>query len=486
MNVMRIRMNHKLSRVIAIAVPGMLAAASLVAQPPPAPPPPTPLLSLTMPDGFNVCAGGQLRVKAMSSLTAAAGNVIWSVSLSPSDARVYFDHPDAPSTTFHVREDFPVQGATPVSAAISFKSGTTQGPSQSIQITPACDQMAGGEIVRAVVGFDQIGASGTPSSQSFAFDFYISRPLPWWNKKRSVWGSSLRWWGNVSVDSVPYTQNSTLANLASNFTSTFGSQNVNTLAQSLGFQTGPELRLWSSNGAYGSLTDASAGRFGLNLFAGVGATGPNNPSNNVTVFQAPAAGSAQASVLVKDTGVAVCSTGSATPCLTLCAAGATCSSNLALVPRSGDRFLQQWGTGLRLYTLFTDTNGKLLHSTPATVEFSIGQDASVTESHLHNFVGHVAATYPFSIGPRGDPKSVVIYLMGEVNSAFAKNHFQDTLTLTPALDANKNPVPINDPSVTQISVEANRRDIYRVGVGIDLISVWNAVAASNKPKTGSN
>jgi len=346
-----------------------------------------------------------------------------------------------------------------------------------IALAQTSDGKFGGEIVRAVVGFEQIGSSGNPSNQDFSFDFYLSRPIGGKSPEKGedpIWGKRLRWWGDVRIASVPYTQNTSLAKLASQFTTTFGDQSVSKLAQSIEFQTGPEIRIAGTD-PHGSLTDtSSSARFGLMWFAGAGATGPNNPADNITVYQSPVVGSSQAAILSQVTGIPTCS-GMGCPALSipLCPATGTCMKYVALVPQRGNRFLQQWGAGLRLYTLFTDPKDRdqILGTAPATVEFSLGQNAAVTEGHLSHFVAHAAATYPFSIGPR-KPDSVVIYLFGEVTAALARPRYENTVTLNPALDMNNTPISVSNPLVTQIPVAANRQDIYRVGVGIDLVTVW--------------
>jgi hypothetical protein len=353
---------------------------------------------------------------------------------------------------------------------------------------------SGGEIVRAVVGFEQIGSSGNPSNQDFSFDFFISRPVGGTRAANrpedEIWGKRLRWWGDVRIAGVPYTQNTSLAKLASQFTTAFGEQSVSKLAQSIEFQTGPEIRIAGTD-PRSSLTDpTSRARFGLMWFAGAGATGPNNPTDNITVYQSPVVGSSQATTLSQVTGLPTCSgTGCPTPptamtlplnqpsrVIPLCPASGTCMNYIALLPQTGNRFLQQWGTGLRLYTVFADAQSNPLGTAPATVEFSLGQNAAVTEGHLSHFVAHAAATYPFSIGPR-KADSVVIYLFGEVTAALARPRYQDTVTLNPALDSNSTPISVSNPLVTQIPVAANRQDIYRVGVGIDLVSVWKKLTA---------
>jgi hypothetical protein len=451
-------------------------APSIAAQPEPDPPQGAPAAAAVAysitPSAANVCAGGSVSLTATGSDAATTS---WGVT--PQNAGT-FNHTSSSANT-----TFTTDSGLKENAAVVF-TGTANGQTANVMVTigaPCIASRLGGEIVRAVIGFEQVGASSTSGAQSFMFDFFLTRPVPFFHYDGgdNIWGPRLRWWGDVRVSSFPYTQKSSVATFAQQFASAFGTQNLNQLAQSIETVTGPEIRIWTT-GSHGSITDKdSAARFGLTWFAGAGATGPNNPTDNATVFDSPVASSSQDTLLrsLFPTAPVVNCPAPTTP------PGAACTSYVAFVPRSADRFLQQWSTGFRLYTLYTEkSSAKVSFGAPATVEFSIGQNAAVTESHLHNFVGHAAAMYPFSIGPRGESGSVVIYLFGEVNTAFAKNHFQNTLTLIPALDSNGSPIPVSSPSVVQIPVDSNRRDTYRIGVGVDLVTVWKSLMT---PKSGS-
>lgn len=417
----------------------------------------------------TVCAGGHL---ALTANGGAAATASWGVA--PTNAGS-FDHPASSATT-----TFTIDAALREGSVVVITAATTppvQIATSQLTIGPPCSSgHLGGEIARAVVGFEQVGASATASSQSFMFDFFLTRPVPLFGipPGDNIWGQRLRWWGDVKVSSFPYTQKSSVATVAQQFASTFGNQDLNKLAESIEFVTGPELRLWTTD-SHGSLTDSStAARFGLTWFAGAGAVGPNNPTDNATVFLSPITGTPQDALLRNlFPGAAF------TNCTQSSSSSSPCTNYVAFVPRSADRFLQQWGSGFRLYTIYTNKqSGEPSFAAPATVEFSIGQNAAITESHLHHFVFHAAAMYPFPIGPREAPGTLVIYLFGEVSTALSKNQIQNTLTLIPALDSNNNPIPVSAVGVSQIPVEANRRDTYRIGVGVDLVSVWNKLTGS--------
>jgi hypothetical protein len=294
------------------------------------------------------------------------------------------------------------------------------------QSSPCADCLfsADQEILRAVLGLEQAGASGSSSAQNFVFDLFLSR---------AALSPRLRWWGDVKIASFPQQVNSQIVNFAQQFSSSFGNLIVNQLARSAEFVTGPEFVV--SQHAHSALT----------IFAGGGAIGPNNPSDAATVFQIPAANSTQYAALTQQVG--------AIP---------SGSTAIAFLPESDARFSREWQAGLRLYTSYGST------STPGSVEYSIGQNEFVTNAHLSGLVGHVAATHPFTL------KGVTVYLFGEATMAYKRPQFSTPLLLAPALE-NSSPVPITNPGVYTVTVPANQRDIYRIGVGLDLISAIRAL-----------
>jgi hypothetical protein len=307
--------------------------------------------------------------------------------------------------------------------------------------TGPCPSLGSREVVRAIVAMEQTGASGTPSGQNFAFDFFITRP---------ALGPRVRWWGDVKVEAAPQQVNSQWVTLEQQFAAAFGNLKVNQLAQSAGFVTGPEF----------VLTPDASSRFQLTLFAGAGAAGPNNPSDSATVFTLPAAETPAAAAFTNEFGTPPDS-----------------AKYVAFLPDSSNRFLRQWQTGLRLYTIYPGSNNTA-GPLPASVEFSLGQNEMVTSGHLSGWVGHVAATHPLTFTAGG--KSVTAYLFGEATMGFTRAAPIAPITLAPAI-VNSSPVPLTDPGVYTISVPANRRDTYRIGIGVDLLSVVESLFSGAKP-----
>ena len=179
---------------------------------------------------------------------------------------------------------------------------------------PDCPLTPDQEVLRAMFGFEQAGASGAASGQNFVFDLFLSRP---------VLSARIRWWGDVKVAGFPQQVNSQIAQFAQQFSSSFGGLTVNRLAASAEFATGPEFVV------------AQRAHSALAMFLGGGAIGPNNPSDAAPAFQIPDAKSPQYQALVQQIG--------AIP------AG---SSYLAFLPQSDGRFSREWQAGLRLYTSY--------------------------------------------------------------------------------------------------------------------------------------
>jgi hypothetical protein len=315
----------------------------------------------------------------------------------------------------------------------------------TIVVPDNCAGFAGKEeVVRANLGFEQVGASGTASGQNFLFDFFISRP---------TFNRIVRWWGDVKVASFPQQVNTSLVTFEPQFASTFGGLKVNQLAENAEFLTGPEF-----------LITPNASRFQLTLFAAGGAIGPNNPTDSATVFAIPATGTAAYTTFTNQFGAVP--SGSAIT---------TAPKNVAFLPQSSDRFERQWQGGVRLYTFYNNNaNGPVK---PATVEFSIGQNEFVTNGHLTGLVGHIAATYPFTFTTGSS--AVTVYFFGEATNAYTHAMYAPAIPLAPAL-TNGSPVPLTDPSVYTIIVPSNHRDTYRIGVGMDLISVVNSLFKSSQ------
>ncbi|HWZ41854.1 MAG TPA: hypothetical protein VNW97_00175, partial [Candidatus Saccharimonadales bacterium] len=147
-----------------------------------------------------------------------------------------------------------------------------------------------GEELRAIVGYQQAGASAAKSEQNFFLDFYISRPLAFLHDPGDLNPTRLRWWGNVRVASYPQQGDVPVATFASSLITQFGQLKVNQLAQSAEYLSGLEINLLSGKFGFLGKSEETRQQFTLSLFGGGGATGPTETSSTLRVFEAPAAG----------------------------------------------------------------------------------------------------------------------------------------------------------------------------------------------------
>lgn len=330
--------------------------------------------------------------------------------------------------------------------------------STRIRLAGLCDGPFGGELTRATLGYEQIGASGVESAQKYAFDFYISRPIPNMlarqGPQRHYFGWPVRWWGDVRVASYPQQISTEAAAFASGFVTNVGKVTVSRLVQTAEFTTGLELRLTGSTEPIHGVAEATRQRFALMGFAGFGAVGPFPLSTDPpAVFAVPSDSSpSQKRAFQADFP------------------GVT-SKYVAFRVGAPDRFLGNLTGGFRLYTFYADrgASGEPLQSAPAMVAIAYGWNQLISP---RGGAFHVSAYYPFAFGDREDPKTIVIYLFGDVWMTGQKARFTaPEYQLAAATDSGK-AVVASDPRVTIVAVRDKPRDTYRVGLSLDLLKVW--------------
>ena len=232
-----------------------------------------------------------------------------------------------------------------------------------------------GEMARAIIGFDQAGASSTESARHFFFDFFISRPLPGRpgdvarGSDSEIYGPKWRWWGNVRIASAPQATTTAVAAFAAKFATQVGNLKVNELAQSAEFLTGLDRRLFTFHNPLKGEVEDTRQRFVLGAFFGAGATGVFHPPQaELQLFSVPAADSPQAARF---------------------AALYPTPSNVkyvGFIPPDRDQFFRQYYAGVRLATYYLDLDGESLAIQPAMVSVAFGQNELVTEGELKGIV----------------------------------------------------------------------------------------------------
>jgi len=321
-----------------------------------------------------------------------------------------------------------------------------------------------GEEMRAILGYQQAGASAAKSEQNFFMDFYISRPLAFRKRYSDLSQTRLRWWGNVRIASYPQQGDIPVATFASSFVTQFGQLKVNQLAQSAEYLTGLDVRLLSSQFNFLGRSEETRQHFTLSLFGGAGATGPMEPNSTLHVFEVPVPGSPQRPAFDKDFP------GVTTPLI-------------GFVSPDRDSCLRQYLVGLRLTTTYMDKYARFpLIAAPASLSVSMGQNELVTRGKLQGMVLRTEAFYPLPFANRSqDLRGMLsaLYLFGT-----SQIHLGRSRNLTPLI-LNLSTVSGSDPTVTIRTVPSNR-DIYRIGFGIDLVhaitSLHSATAAPGTTK----
>jgi hypothetical protein len=291
---------------------------------------------------------------------------------------------------------------------------------------------------RSVVGLEQSAASSSNSRLNYLFDFYTSRAL---GAERNAADANWLVWGNVRLATIPI-QISSTSGLLVNPVSGIVNLKSNQLVQSAEFQTGLEWRpgkfIWKNTALNRART--------LGIIVGVGASGPFHPKESVMLFKTPP----QIAQLFQTFSTALTAEGF-TP--------ANPPQYLAFTTPDRDQFYRQWLAGFRISTFATNYPA----NPPATYAVTVGQDEVVTGGALRGAVARFDVFYPLPVNMGG---LNLIYLFGTATMQLRSSAMGTTpLFLDPAAAG----VTATSPG-TAILVCRNKRDYYRVGVGVDLLN----------------
>jgi hypothetical protein len=319
-----------------------------------------------------------------------------------------------------------------------------------------------GEFARSIVGFEQTGASASASAQKFFFDLSVSIPSPF-HRGTGLdpnFGSFFRYWGDVRVSSVPQQITSSLGDFAVRFPEQVSAVKVNEVAQSAEFLAGGELRLKGWGFRRSRLLSFERNikeRFGMYLVGGGGISTPINPRDTLQVFAVPPLGSVPAfDKEIQNLG------------LTSQLAG---KSFIAFASQDRDKFYRRYYAGFRLKTFYYERDtDEPLRRFPATLDVLTGQNEAVAGGRLQRMVLRLEGFYslPFT-------EANYIYLFGTAEMIPGRPQISDAIILQSA-PANT-PVPASN--VLLISTPQLSRDQYRLGIGIDAISLIQHIKDRN-------
>ena len=149
-------------------------------------------------------------------------------------------------------------------------------------------------------------------------------------------------------------------------------------------------------------------------------------------------------------------------------------------------FFGKWMVGLRTIDRFKapgaiacgdlDTVNNIAPCQRGIVDFTVGQDGSITGGILHDWVFKVDAVHPLPI--KG---TAFLYLFGSFSMRTAKNVNNDPLilqaaSLTTVTGTGSTAVP--NINTVVLPLQQPSRDFYRFGVGVDALCIFNKIFTS--------
>jgi len=308
-------------------------------------------------------------------------------------------------------------------------------------------------LTRAIVGYDQSGASSAKSSQHLFFDLFVTIPFPFQTNKPCDsakprgcidpnFGPRNRIWADAQVSSVPQSGTATVASLATGagFAGQVANLQVGQVAQSVQFLIGGEIRLFNPfnfRTLLPSFDHDTKQKFTLSAIGAFGAITPVNPQESVQIYKYQA-----------DVGLPAAPSGKAT-------------DFIAYVPVSRDRFFRQYYGGVRLQTYFFNRFERPLQRFPGVFDFLYGQNEFITRGHFRGGMFRFDGYWPL---PYEQLKYINIF--GTFFLRPTRDHDTTPLILEPAPSGT----PFPAANVLQTPAPQLNRDYYRIGVGIDFIS----------------
>lgn len=305
-----------------------------------------------------------------------------------------------------------------------------------------------GEFSRAIVGFEQAGASAARSTQKYFFDLTLSAPLPFQRNVDPYFGPRSRAWGTVRVTSVPQQVTSPVGQFATGFAQQVSNVKVNEVAQAIEFLAGVDVRLTDKMWTFGSFDGKTSNKFTLSFIAAGGAITPLNPRDTLETFR----------IFPGAAGLPPIPPG---------------KEFITFVSPDRDRFFRQFYAGIRAQGYYFDyKNSDIpLKRYPATLDITYGMNESVTGGRLRGGVIRIEGFYPL---PYEDLSFVNLF--GTALIKPTRTQISDPLILEPAPAGTT--VPANN--VLLVTVPQINRDYYRVGVGVDFVSLIRKLKTQNQ------
>jgi hypothetical protein len=328
---------------------------------------------------------------------------------------------------------------------------------------------------RSVLGFQQSAAASSDPKAAYFFDFFIMRGFGCAktifdkqdpslckdhagdaNAQLSQWNV----WGNVRLATAPIQTNVSLADFVKAPAAGTTSLTANQLVQGAEFLTGVERMLmsWSDN---------KTTRRNLGVVVAFGASGPYSPKQAVSVFELPGVDAknpvspalnqlfldqdSDRVQQLKDQGFSKDNP----------------PKYLALTIPDTQQFYKKLLAGVRIETYDLENRG----NPPGTYMVTVGWDQAVTGHLFRSPVANFDVFYPLPLDLGKGYHFIYLF-------ATATMSLGPTTTSAPVF-LNEANVPPSTPGTGVISI-ATRRDVYRIGVGLDLLSALSQLKLTSK------
>lgn len=291
-----------------------------------------------------------------------------------------------------------------------------------------------GEGFRFIAGYEFSRANSILGQEQVFADFYVNIPLPLF--RGDFWKGRVSLWGDFRLTTIPRQNSSKLGDLPTKFFADIKDLKFNEITQALDFMGGLEILLKDSG------SDYSIRQYSLSFIVSAGVIFPTTPQgDSIPIFK-----------------------------ITNELKNEHPGGNyeyVAFVPTDRDRSLRQYYFGFRIKTFAPNRKDD---DTPALLDLTFGLNDAATGGRGNFFKGtvfRIDGFHPFQIS------GIPVYIFGTI----VVNTSKETLRTPSFFEKAPDDVVITNKNVFIYPVPESNRDYYRVGIGLDL---WTLFAKAFK------